>query len=345
MTIICPEHGEFLQSPRSHLRSKTGCPKCAYKNTRSDIKMDTESFIKRCKEKYGDKYDYSKVNYVNSRTNVTIICPIHGEFSVCPNNFLRHIVGCPRCGNYLTKEAFVEKANKIHNNKYDYSKFVRGFSGHDKSIIICPIHGEFEQQLYAHLQGQGCPKCGQERSDLARRGTTEFFIRRAKEIHSDKYDYSRVKYGTNCDIPVEIVCPIHGSFWQTPHTHLHKKGCPICRQSYGEKDIEKYLIAKNYKFKYQHPMLIDKVARKTNKVVFDFYLELFGKQIAIEFHGEQHYKQLPFFHKTEEDFYLQQQRDRIVREYCLNNNICLLEIKYDDKNIDEIITSFLEKLK
>ena len=84
VTIICPKHGEFEQTPNLHLKSQ-GCPNC-YGNK----KMTIEEFIKRAKEVHGDKYDYSKVKYVNALTKVTIICPIHGEFEQTP---AKHLLG------------------------------------------------------------------------------------------------------------------------------------------------------------------------------------------------------------------------------------------------------------
>ena len=96
--IICPKHGEFWMKPNSHL-SGQGCPKCS-----GVAKLTTEEFVERAKQIHGDKYDYSKVNYVNARTKVCIICPEHGEFWVIPNDMLHKNVGCRKCnGNYQPK--------------------------------------------------------------------------------------------------------------------------------------------------------------------------------------------------------------------------------------------------
>ena len=128
----------------------------------------------------------------------------------------------------LTREEFVERARKVHGDKYDYSK-VEYKSSADKVEIICPAHGSFWQSPLKHLAGQGCPTCGRERFINSRRLTTEKFIEKARVIHGDKYDYSRVDY-KNCDSNVEIVCPIHGPFFQAPTVHIHLKcGCPHCK--------------------------------------------------------------------------------------------------------------------
>ena len=132
------------------------------KSTQKQMKKhyNVEEFIHEAKIKHNNKYDYSKIDYINKTTKVCIICPIHGEFFMTPHN---HILGqgCPKCsGRGLTKDEVVEKANLVHDNKYDYSKVV--FTKmHDKVTIICPIHGEFQQTLSKHIsKKQGCPKCG-----------------------------------------------------------------------------------------------------------------------------------------------------------------------------------------
>jgi hypothetical protein len=131
-----------------------GCPICG--GTKKSTKED---FITKAKEIHGDKYDYSKVDYKNNKTEVCIICPIHGEFYQTPKNHLSGR-GCPKCsGNKkYTKEDFVQESSKVHGYKYDYSKVVYKNNKTDV-CIICPIHGEFYQAPKNHLSGQGCPIC------------------------------------------------------------------------------------------------------------------------------------------------------------------------------------------
>ena len=156
--IICPEHGEFWQTPHSHI-NKRGCPICWKLRKSKNMTLTNDEFIKKAKQTHGDKYDYSKVEYINTRTKVCIICPEHGEFWQIPNIHIRGSE-CPKCVNqyHQTTEEFIEKAKKIHGNKYDYSKV--NYKSKQKSIIIsCPIHGEFSQLPQNHLRGSGCPKC------------------------------------------------------------------------------------------------------------------------------------------------------------------------------------------
>jgi hypothetical protein len=116
-------------------------------------------FFSKSKEVHDDKYDYSKVNYINCTTPVTIICKIHGEFQQNPRSHMaKH--SCPKCSNkhQHTTEEYIKLANKKHNNKYNYSE-TKYVNTNTKIKIICPIHGEFEQNASNHLQGGECAKC------------------------------------------------------------------------------------------------------------------------------------------------------------------------------------------
>lgn len=133
-------------------------------------------------------------------------------------------MGAPR----VTLDMFIERANIIHNNKYDYSN-VDWVNTKVKVKIVCPVHGVFYQKPFKHLQGQGCPDCRKNATV-----TQDVFVERAKRIHSEcNYDYSCVEY-KNMWTPVEIICPIHGSFFQAPAKHIKTgkevaQGCPDCR--------------------------------------------------------------------------------------------------------------------
>ena len=126
--IICPIHGEFWQEASSHLKG-CGCPKCGKESSQKRQSLNTEQFIERAKKVHGNKYDYSKTEYINSSTKVCIICPIHGEFWQRPTEHLRGR-GCKKCGDLsvgiknsrITTDEFIERAKKVHGDKYDYSK-------------------------------------------------------------------------------------------------------------------------------------------------------------------------------------------------------------------------------
>ena len=191
-----------------------------------------ERFIERARKVHGDKYDYSKVEYVNSSSKVCIICPEHGEFWQIPSSHLMG-VGCRKCGierggvsRRKTTSIFITKAKAIHGDKYDYSK-VNYKDARTKVCIICPEHGEFWQTPNGHLSGYGCPLCGNEITKNKTSSSNKEFIKEAKAIHGDKYDYSKVNYKNN-KTKVCIICPEHGEFWQNPYNHKIGQGCPLC---------------------------------------------------------------------------------------------------------------------
>ena len=222
IVVTCAVHGDFETTPNSHLKGRN-CTKCAGK-----AKLTTVEFIKNAVSVHGGRYDYSRANYINRSTKVEIICPEHGVFWQDPGSHVNSKSKCPSCVGRvkITKEIFKNRSNSIHNNKYDYSK--SEFEASDqKIIIICPEHGEFEQTAYAHMLGHGCIPCGAQKCASSSRSTIEKFIDKARNLHGDKYDYSKSIY-VNSNFNIEISCKEHGVFLQTPHGHLDSTGCPMC---------------------------------------------------------------------------------------------------------------------
>ena len=218
------------------------------------IKITTEEFIKRAREVHGDKYDYSKVEYVNNHTKVCIICTEHGDFWQRADSHLSGI-GCPKCSKkykYETEE-FIKRAREVHGNKYDYTK-TQYKGGRQKICINCPEHGEFWKLPYEHLNGKGCPKCVNKKFTNTK-STTEEFIERAKKVHNNKYDYSKVDY-ENGRTKVCITCPEHGEFWQLPYVHLQGHGCPKC---------------KTQMFSNKYRLTLEEFIKKANKCHNNFY--------------------------------------------------------------------------
>lgn len=130
-------------------------------------RLTTEDFVERARRAHGDKYDYSKVNYVGSKTKVCIICPEHGEFWQTPNSHL-HLCGCSVCGlrkrsKSRTKpyKTILKIFKDVHGDRYDYSK-VEYVNTEGKIHIICPVHGGFLKKVRKHINGEGCPKCSKE---------------------------------------------------------------------------------------------------------------------------------------------------------------------------------------
>lgn len=234
--IICLEHGSFMQGPSMHIRGD-GCPKCSHKYRIVKKYYTKETLIIKAQEVHGSKYDYSEAEYVNSETKIIIICPEHGSFSQIPNDHFRGH-GCLKCADEKKRrvsiDEFIQRANEIHFNKYDYSK-VEFKSTKDKILIICPVHSEFYQICSMHLSGHGCSKCAGKYMD------TELFKEKAGKVHNYKYDYTYVEY-QDYKTKVNIICPIHGIFLQSPGAHSGGKGCNKCGNTYSpttEEFIEK----------------------------------------------------------------------------------------------------------
>lgn len=220
VTITCPIHGNFIiKSARQHLRGN-GCFECAH-----DIHRDNlEGFIVKAQRAHGTKYDYSKVVYETTAKKVTVICPKHGEFDVRAGSHTRG-QGCPKCyldGHGDSQEAFIDKVKAIHGDRYDLS-LVDYRRSQDRVAIICRRHGPFEKRARDIVAGGGCSKCAIE----AISDTTESFIEKARTVHGNRYDYSRVDH-RGANRRVIIICPIHGEWLQTPGSHIDGHGCPEC---------------------------------------------------------------------------------------------------------------------
>lgn len=333
--ITCPIHGEFWQEASSHLKG-CGCPKCGKESSQKRQSLNIEQFIERAKKVHGDKYDYSKTEYINSSTKVCIICPIHGEFWQRPTEHLRGR-GCKKCGDLsvgiknskITTDEFIKRAKIIHGDKYDYSK-TEYTSPRKKICIIDKEFGEFWMMPYAHLNGQGCPSRKGEKISKANSKSKEKFIEQAKKVHGDKYDYSKVDYKGVFE-KVCIICPTHGEFWQRPSDHIQGIGCPICKSSHLEMEIKNWLDNNNVEYVYQY----------RNKIFglqsLDFYLPQY--KIAIECQGEQHFRPVKYFGGIRE-YNKVKKLDKIKREICDKNGIRLIYYirikKYQTNSLNEI---------
>lgn len=218
--VTCPDHGDFKTESSSHML-KTGCPECA-----GIKRLTTDKFIQRSIAIHGDRYDYSRAEYIKNSEKVEIICKKHGSFYQTPAN---HMLGnnCPYCANKnVTLKNFIEKAKEVHGDRYDYS-LVEYNGNASKVKIICKKHGVFEQRASNHLYWNGCKGCRLDQKK-SYGFSQEEIIKQFKDAHGDLYDYSLVEY-TGIDNPVKIICKSHGEFNQTPYHHKkNSAGCPIC---------------------------------------------------------------------------------------------------------------------
>lgn len=190
-------------------------------------KLTTDEFIQRCIAKHGNAYDYSRTEYVNQKTKITVICPEHGEWECLPNNHEYHGNGCPLCGvaqrtrrRTTTHDDFVAIASKIHAGKYTY--LTQYVNSQTKIDILCPSHGMFSMKPNAHTSGrQGCPRCANKHKNHQQ------WIDDFVAVHGHVYDYSDTVV-VNSQTKVVIRCNRHGEFKQTPTMHKSGQGCPQC---------------------------------------------------------------------------------------------------------------------
>lgn len=336
VTIICPKHGEFLQTPMTHLRGN-GCQKCGYETIGRKLKRSeplksprprktTEVFIKQATELQNGFYDYSKSVYVNDKTPLVITCPIHGDFLQTPN---KHLIGhgCPKCRYEKSSRALrrtlddvIAKSKAVHGeNTYDYSLISEYKNSKTKYPIRCKKHGIFMQTMNAHIDwGQGCPVCGKEKCAESRRLTNEEFIKRASRNHSDMDNYSFEK--TDVTNPNEngkvcITCNEHGDFWMLPSNFIHGQGCPTCQINKLEGGIRNLLEEHNIEYVYQ------KRFGFLGRLSLDFYLP--KHKLAIECQGRQHFEPIDYYGGMKA-YREQVERDKRKSELCKENNIDLV---------------------
>jgi len=257
VVIRCKKHNvTFEQRPFDHVVMKQRrCPQCQ-EEIKEKVRMrratGTEEFVRRAKEKFGDRFDYSEVEYVNSNTPVKITCVKggHGAFMMRPHTHLTSTYGCRKCGLEATaksqrtsKNMFLERAQQQFGFKFDYSQ-MRYTDYNSPVTIICKEHGKLEITPFLHLlyPSGGCKECRKEiQSASIRKMTTEQFVEEAVSLHGVKYDYSNAKY-TSYGRPVSLRCLRHNLVFDvSPESHLKGKGCPLCEQE----EIAMYEEGKN----------------------------------------------------------------------------------------------------
>jgi hypothetical protein len=301
-------------------------------------KINTEVFIERAIKIHGNRYDYTNVTYSKLDSKVSILCITHGMFL---QNAADHLNGngCPGCGGNrkMDKVVFAEKANKIHNNRYNYG-LVNYINNKTKVAIICPEHGEFQQQPNNHISGQGCPKCKRDKLSSNMVKGKEEVISRLNNIFGDtKYTYDLSKY-TNNRSYITIICPTHGSFSKSYQSLMKGNGCGDCDgyKSKGEKFVGEWLDKNGIEY---IPQMKFKGCMLNRELKFDYYVPTYN--ICIEYNGKQHYYASSKFGGKQE-FELTQKRDQIKINYCLENSIPLLIIKWDENPVEKLQSVFLD---
>ena len=239
--------------------------------------LKTDEFIEKSKLIWGNRFDYSLVEYINNNTKVKIICPINGIFEQQPK---RHLEGRESKNKRLeNKQNFIERANKKFNFKFDYS-LVEYKNNDGKVIIICPIHGQFEQCTDDHLNSKyACNDCKKdvsisnkvvkekvvkEKLDKIKIDRKELFFKRCFEIHGDRYDYSLTEFKSSND-KVKIICREHGIFEQRASAHTSDQGCMECRLEKRRTGLDVF-ISRCFEIhgdKYDYSLITEYVNSKT----------------------------------------------------------------------------------
>lgn len=285
------------------------------------VKYTNEIFIQKAKEKFGEKFDFSKTNYINSQTKVCITCPKHGDIFVLPYVFLQSKYGCPECSGLKkwNTEEFIKKANEVHGDKYDYSK-TKYINKRTDVIITCPIHGDFSQNPHNHIfQKQGCPECGKKYAKEWRKGGYEDFIEESKKRFGDIYEFPNIETEyENSHSKITIKCKKCGNiFIKIACDHLTSPhgGCMKCygNKSNGEEKlgqfIENLIGEKNILFRQRN-------------IVPGFEIDIYipNKKIGFEYNGIYWHSEL----KKEKNYHLEK------TEACEHLGIKLIQVFEDE---------------
>ena len=327
MEVISKIHNHKWKPRPIDLIDGQGCPKCRYEKSGKKLVVKVPEFIKRSRKTHGNKYDYSKVHqYKTQRENVIIICPTHGEFEQNPFSHYNGS-GCPKCWEEVRSEVLtisweeiLKSFRETHGEQYEYNSGDYKNSS-SKLRINCPKHGEFVQDVTSHKHGQGCPKCGRERISEFLTTPWEEVLKSFRETHKDEYEYTPETY-TLLETPMEMFCKKHGRFEQTPKNHRNGSGCPVCNSSRGEKEIE--FLLRDLEIEYVHQKKFPELSMYYR---YDFFIPSINT--ILEYNGIQHYEPIEHFGGIK-SFKKTQKRDKIKKQYCLDNGINYEIIRYDE---------------
>lgn len=235
VSLLCPSGHKRVMAP-SKFRAGQGCAICA-----GNVRYTTQTFIEQARAVHGERYDYSKTVYPkNNKQKLTITCRKHGDFEQTASDHINQQSGCQKCKADITSmvhsqthDEFMAKVKGIHANTYIYdkTKYVKS----DRHVTItCRKHGDFAQLPTVHVNGSGCPTCGNIAIAERQRKSKEQFIHDARAVHGERYDYSLVDY-VSARSSIKVICPKHGEFKQTASGHLNA-GCHLCA---NEKSAER----------------------------------------------------------------------------------------------------------
>lgn len=235
--IHCNKHDNtFFQTPKDHKKGM-GCYYCGRERQIEKAKKNIEEVKDELFKVYGDEYDLSKINYINTKTEVEVICRTHGSFMKKPCDLLMGNA-CKQCktnkSKYNNKELFKEESTKLFGDITDYS-LVNEMGANAKVTLICTKHDcEFTLSVSARLSGQKCPKCSAENYRKIRTLPKDVYYERANETHDNKYTYDD-DYVTSKHA-ITFYCKEHGRQRRNSYDHLRGAGCRKCEKQGQETD-------------------------------------------------------------------------------------------------------------
>lgn len=257
-------------------------------------------------------------------TNLTLICKKHGIINTTPYDHLRTKYGCSSCAiearvnsKKININSIIEAAKKQHKNKYQYIVPTITRHGNDKIKVICPDHGAFLQTIKSIKSNKICRLCSEEKNRLSQDEYINICIRK----HGNKYIYSDTVY-INSRTNVTVGCPDHGSFSVIAAAHSSGSGCPVCKESKGEKTIAKILNSNNILFKREY-----RIPKSKQRYRYDFWLPDYN--LLIEFHGGQHYFPIEYF-GGEKRYKETKERDIFKAELAKFANFNFIVFNYKD---------------
>ena len=346
VTLICPKHGVFAIRPRTLLSKEKGkqphgCWECC--GMKKPALNNSETFKEDVLALYGDKYVFHCEDYKCKTSLIRVECKLHGEHKVSVYSIL-HGSACIYCNGRLYPKDWIKNAKAVHGDKYIYDESKPPRIKSDRIRYKCPIHGWQETRYDCHVDLKcGCPVCAGYPNKLSAEQRKANWVKRCKKKYNDRFDYSQFVYVNN-DTKGLVTCKEHHySYMIDPWMHLRGAGgCPFCTGSEGEVHIRTWLENHHVNFVPQYSIPNENMFCKRKHLMVDFYLPDY--RMFIEMNGEQHYKNIAYFHQDSWTFEDQQIRDESLRQYSKRHNVRLLVIKYDEiKKIPKILSAALIK--
>lgn len=346
VTLICPKHGVFAIRPRTLLSKEKGkqphgCWECC--GMKKPALNNSETFKEDVLAIYGDKYVFHWEDYKCKTSQIRVECKLHGEHKISADA-IRHGSACIYCNGRLYPKDWIKNAKAVHGDKYVYDESKPPRIKSDRIRYKCPIHGWQETRYDCHVDLKcGCPVCAGYPNKLSAEQRKANWVKRCKKKYNDRFDYSQFVYVNN-DTKGLVTCKEHHySYMIDPWMHLRGAGgCPFCTGSEGEVHIRTWLENHHINFVPQYSIPNENLFCKRKHLMVDFYLPDY--RMFIEMNGEQHYKNIAYFHQDSWTFEDQQIRDESLRQYSKRHNVRLLVIKYDEiKKIPKILSAALIK--